>query len=292
MFKDIKNKYKKELIDVIFYILCLVANIIGISFLLLVIIQIVHDGYPNFNLKFLTSFPSRIAGNAGALAAIVGSIFLMFLIALFAIPIGVGAAIYLEEYAKNNLFTRFIKLNIKNLAGIPSIIYGLIGVTIFVKGFDLGRCLLSGALTMTLLILPIIIMTSQEALKTIPNSLRLAGFAIGMTRWQVIYYQLLPLALPGMMTGIILALSRAIGETAPLIMVGALTFVTFLPSSIFDSFSALPILIFNWTARPQKEFHAIAATGIIVLLILLILMNITAIYLRGKYRKKMKQIYL
>ena len=283
---------KRDLLGLLFYLFCFVSNIVAILFMVVLFVQIFYHGLPYVTWHFLTSYPSRFPHEAGILSALVGSICIMFLTAFISVPIGVGAAIYLEEYAKNTMLTRFIKLNIKNMAGIPSIIYGLLGLTLFVKFFGFDSSILSAALTMSLLILPVIIITSQEALKAVPSSLRAAGFGIGMTQWQVVYYQVLPLAAPSMMTGIILALSRSIGETAPLIMVGGLTFVRTLPVSLFDSFSALPILIFNWTARPQKDFHLIASAAIIVLLVLLTLMNILAIYLRNHYRKKMNQIHL
>ncbi len=218
-----------------------------------------------------------------------GSALLLILTGLFAFPIGVAAAIYLEEYATDNFFTRFIEINIANLAGVPSIIYGLLGLEIFVRamgGITGGRSILSGALTMALLVLPIVIVSSREAIRAVPKSLREAGYALGATRWQVVRDQVLPVAMPGILTGTILALSRAIGETAPLITIGALTYIAFLPplslKALQSPFTVLPIQIFNWVSRPQKAFHANAAAAIIVLLVLLLSMNAAAIYLRNR----------
>ena len=200
--------------------------------------------------------------------------------ALFAIPTGVLAAIYLEEYAKPGKVTRFIELNIANLAGVPSIVYGILGLALFVRFFHLERSVVAGALTMSLLILPVIIIASKESIKAVPQSLRQAAYAVGATPWQVIRHHVLPSALPGVLTGVILALSRAIGETAPLIMIGALTYIAFIPEGPMDEFTALPIQIFNWTARPQLEFHELASAGIIVLLGVLLIMNSVAVYIR------------
>ena len=213
---------------------------------------------------------------------------MMLLTAFFAIPISMGTAIYLEEYARDSRWVRFVKLNIQNLAGVPSIIYGILGLTLFVRALGLGRSLLSGSLTMALLIMPIITIASQEALRAVPLSLRFAGFGVGLSRWQVVRQLTLPQAMPGILTGTILALSRAIGETAPLIMIGALTFVAFVPNSLFDSFTAIPIQIHMWASRPQKEFHALASAGSIVLLTLLLFMNTVAVAMRIYYRKKLR----
>lgn len=273
-----------------FQLFCMAANMIALLFLGFLIFDIVKQGAGHINLNFISSYPSRFPHKAGILSAIVGSAAMMILTAIIAIPTGLGAAIYIEEYAKNNRLNRFIKLNIQNLAGIPSIIYGILGLTLIVRGMDLGRSLLAGAMTMALLILPIITIAAQESIRAVPESFRLAGYGIGMTRWQTIRHQVLPYASPGIMTGIILALSRAIGESAPLIMIGALTFVAFLPANPMDSFTVLPIQIFNWTSRPQAGFHEIAAAGIIVLLVILLFMNALAIWLRYYFKKKQKNI--
>ena len=203
-----------------------------------------------------------------------------------AIPIGVLAAIYLEEYALKNRFTAFIEVNIANLAGLPSIVYGILGLAVFVRFMGLERSVLAGAMTMSLLVMPVIIIAAKEAIRAVPSSLRQAAFAVGATRWQVVRHHVLPSAIPGILTGVILALSRAIGETAPLIMIGAMTYVAFVPEGPLDEFTALPIQIFNWTARPQETFHELAAGGIIVLLAILLLMNATAVYIRYRGSKR------
>ena len=284
-------KLKYQIYAVSFQLFCLMANLTALLFLGFLLFEVVKEGYSHINLNFISAYPSRFPEKAGILSAIVGSIAMMILTAIIAIPIGIGAAIYIEEYARDNRFNRLIKLNIQNLAGIPSIIYGILGLTLFVRWMELGRSLLAGAMTMALLILPVITITAQESIRAVPESFRLAGYGIGMTRWQTIRHQVLPLASPGMMTGIILALSRAIGETAPLIMIGALTFVAFLPASPMDSFTVLPIQIYNWTSRPQAGFHEIAASGIIILLIILLAMNAVTIWLRYYFSKKMQKIY-
>jgi phosphate transport system permease protein len=285
---NLKTRY--QLYGIIFQVFCLAANVLALVFLLVLLVGVLFDGASFLSLDFLSNYPSRVPEKAGILSAIVGSISMMGLTALFAIPMGIGAAIYIEEYASESRAIRFIKLNIQNLAGVPSIVYGILGLTLFVRFLGLGRSLLAGSLTMALLVLPVITIAAQEALRAVPGSFRLAGFGIGMTRWQVVRHMVLPVAVPGMLTGIILALSRAIGETAPLIMIGALTFVAFLPASPMDGFTVLPIQIFNWTSRPQQEFHALAASGIIVLLAVLLAMNAIAIFLRVYYRNKLKHL--
>lgn len=285
---DLKTRY--QLFGLIFQTFCLTANVVALLFLFVLLAGVLSDGVGYLTFEFLQNYPSRTPEKAGILSAIVGSISMMGLTALFAIPTGIGAAIYIEEYATESRLLRFIKLNIQNLAGVPSIVYGILGLTLFVRGLELGRSLLAGALTMALLILPVITISAQEALRAVPDSFRLAGFGIGMTRWQVVRTMVLPVAIPGMLTGIILALSRAIGETAPLIMIGALTFVAFLPASPMDGFTVLPIQIFNWTSRPQADFHALAASGIIVLLVVLLAMNAFAIFLRIYFRNKLKHL--
>jgi phosphate transport system permease protein len=274
--------------------------VIALLVLAVLIIDVLVDGLPFINWNFLTSFPSRKAEQAGLLSALAGTIWVMLTVAVLAFPIGVGAGIFLEEFAEDNWFTRIIEVNINNLAGVPSIIYGLLGLQVFVRllgpngwlfeqtGIDItgGRSILTGALTLALLVLPIIIVSTREALRSVPDSLRLAGFALGATRWQVVRDQILPIATPGILTGTILALSRAIGETAPLITIGALTFISFLPENLQSPFTVLPIQIYNWVSRPQKDFHDLAAGGIIVLLIVLLAMNSTAVLLRNKLQKR------
>ncbi|MFN3648722.1 MAG: phosphate ABC transporter permease PstA [Armatimonadota bacterium] len=251
------------------------------------VVDILMDGLQRLSWDFLTTFPSRRASQAGIKSALVGSIYLMLLTGLISAPLGVGAAIYLEEYAPVNRWTRLIELNIANLAGVPSVVYGLLGLEIFVRMLALERSLLAGALTMSLLILPVIIIASREALRAIPSSIRFGARALGATRWQSIYRHVLPLALPGILTGVILGFSRAIGETAPLITIGALTFIAFLPENVFSPFTVLPIQAFNWISRPQEAFHQNAAAAIIVLLVLLAILNSLAIWLRIRFQKRL-----
>jgi phosphate transport system permease protein len=286
--------------DGIFQVITWTSVVIALLVLAVLIIDVLVDGLPFINWNFLTSFPSRKAEQAGLLSALAGTIWVMLTVAVLAFPIGVGAGIFLEEFAEDNWFTRIIEVNINNLAGVPSIIYGLLGLQVFVRllgpngwlfeqtGIDItgGRSILTGALTLALLVLPIIIVSTREALRSVPDSLRLAGFALGATRWQVVREQILPIATPGILTGTILALSRAIGETAPLITIGALTFISFLPENLQSPFTVLPIQIYNWVSRPQKDFHDLAAGGIIVLLIVLLAMNSTAVLLRNKLQKR------
>ena len=265
----------------------LLTIILSLTALALLLIDVFSDGLGRLSWKFLTSFPSRKPEEAGILSALVGTAYVMVLTGLIALPIGVGAGIYLEEYAKKNWFSRLLEVNIANLAGVPSIIYGLLGLGLFVRAMRLERSLMSGALTLALLVLPIILISTREALRAIPNALREASYALGATRWQTVRHQLLPLALPGILTGSILALSRAIGETAPLITIGALTYIAFLPEGPLSPFTVLPIQIFNWVSRPQRGFFANAAAGIIVLLVVLLLMNALALWLRNRYQRRL-----
>ncbi|NHN31397.1 phosphate ABC transporter permease PstA [Paenibacillus agricola] len=278
-----KRKSKNKLFHRLFYF----STCFGIVALALLLIQILVQGGSWLSIDFFFNFASRIPENAGIKAAFVGTLWLMLITAPLTFIIGVATAIYLEEYANQSWFSRLIQTNISNLAGVPSIVYGLLGLTVFVRLLGLERSLLSGALTMTLLVLPIIIVSSQEAIKTVPNSLRNASFALGANRWQTIVKVVLPSAIPGILTGSILSLSRAIGETAPLIVIGAVSYIAFLPSSPFDTFTAMPIQIYNWASQPQAAFTNVAAAGIIVLLAMLLSMNAFAIYLRNKYQRKM-----
>ncbi len=241
-------------------------------------------GYLFLDHAYLSSFASRFPERAGVYAALVGTLYMMAITAAVAFPLGVGAAIYLEEYARQNWFARFIQLNIANLAGVPSIVYGLLGLQLFVRAMELQRSVIAGALTMALLVMPIIVVSAQEALRAVPPSMREGAYALGATRWQVVRHAVLPYAMGGMLTGNILAMSRAIGETAPLIMIGALTFIAFLPAQPTDPFTVLPIQIFNWVSRPQEGFQTIAAAGILLLLLILLLMNSVAIVLRQRSR--------
>ncbi|MEE8158915.1 MAG: phosphate ABC transporter permease PstA [Dehalococcoidia bacterium] len=270
----------------VFYSLILTATLLGLVVLAVLIVDVFRDGARWLDWDFITSFPSRFPAKAGIKSAIFGTIWLMGFTALFAFPIGVGTAIYLEEYAPRHWLIQILQLNIANLAGVPSIVYGILGLTLFVRAMSLDRSILAGALTIALLVLPIIIIAAREAIKAVPNSLREGSYALGATRWQTIWHLVLPQALPGILTGTILALSRGIGETAPLLMIGALTFIAFTPASPLDPFTALPIQIFNWTGRPQDEFRGLAAAGIIVLLGILLLMNTGAVLLRNKFQRR------
>jgi phosphate transport system permease protein len=269
-----------------FLALCILATSVGIAALAVLLVDVTREGIDRVTWDFINSFPSRKPEEAGIKAALFGTIWMMAFTAAFAIPIGVGAAVYLEEYAPRNWLTRVIQTNIANLAGVPSIVYGILGLALFVRALSLERSVLAGSLTMALLVLPIIIIASQEALRAVPSSIREAAYALGASRWQVTSRQVLPVAFPGILTGVILALSRAIGETAPLIMIGALLFVPFTPSGPMDRFTALPIQIYNWTSRPQEAFREDAAAGIIVLLAVLLSMNALAIILRNRFQAR------
>ena len=248
--------------------------------------DIARDGLGRLSWQFLTSYASRRPEEAGIVHALAGSIFVIALTAAIALPVGVGAAIYLEEYGKRTRLARIIEINISNLAGVPSIIYGLLGLGLFVRVMVMGRSVLAGAATLALLVLPMVIISTREALRAVPKSLREGSYALGATKWQTIRHQVLPAALPGILTGVILALSRAIGETAPLITIGALTYVPFVPDGIWSPFTVLPIQIFNWVSRPQAAFATNAAAAILVLLVLLLAMNAFAIILRDRYQKR------
>ncbi len=287
-FPDLPKRYK---IDSVFKFASWAAVVIALSVLSILLIDVAIDGLSMINWQFLTSYPSRKPADAGILSPLVGTIWVMVLVALFSFPIGVGAGIFLEEFIADSFLENVIEVNIANLAAVPSIIYGLLGLQVFVRWlFPLtqGRTIISGALTLTLLVLPIIIIATREALRAVPGSMRQAGFALGATRWQVVRDIVFPQALPGILTGTILALSRGIGETAPLITIGALTYVAFLPplslEGLHSTFSVLPIQIFNWVSRPQQEFHLLAAGAIIVLMVLLLAMNGIAIYLRNRFQ--------
>ncbi|MFB6307662.1 MAG: phosphate ABC transporter permease PstA [Flavobacteriales bacterium] len=264
------------------------ATLLGIVLLAVFIINILIQGIARVDLDFLTSFPSRFPEKAGILSAWTGTIWIFCLTAIIAIPLGVAAGIYLEEYAGNNRLANILEINIANLAGVPSILYGILGLQIFVRVMNLGGSLLAGAFTLALLILPIIIVSTREALKSIPNYIREASYGIGASKWQTIWYQVLPAAKGNIITGIILALARAIGETAPLIVIGALSYVPFTPSSPMDEFTVLPMQIFNWVSRPQHGFAIDAAAAIIILLVLVLFLNGIAVYLRYRAQKKFK----
>lgn len=282
------NIRSNQLKDRLFQYLGIVTTTIGLLFLAILLIAVFYLGVERLSWDFLTGSPSRFAERAGLLTPLVGSLWILILTAVFAVPIGIAAALYLEEYGAKTRFSRLIEINIANLAGVPSIIYGLLGITVFARWFTLGSSLLSGALTLALLILPIIIVAAREAIRAVPNSIREASFAMGATKWQTIWMQVLPASMGGIMTGVIIALSRAIGETAPLIVVGALAYVPFVPTTPMDEFSVLPIQIFNWTSRPQEAFLINAAAGIIILITATLLLNGIAIYLRNRWQRRIQ----
>lgn len=280
------NLDKRQKIDMIFRVMAQITTWSSLFILAILLYHISISGIDRLSFDFLENFPSRFPYKAGIKSALHGSIWMLVLVVIFSVPIGVGSAIYLEEYAPKNKITKFIEINISNLAGVPSIVYGILGLAIFVRFFHLDRSVLAGSLTMSLLILPVIIISSRESIRAIPNSIRLGAYAVGATKFQTIQHHVLPMATPGILTGVILSMSRAIGETAPLIMIGALTYVAFVPESIMDPFTTLPIQVFNWASRPQAAFHEVAAAGIIILLIVLLFMNAIAIFLRNYSNKK------
>ena len=275
-------------LDAVFQVVALAVLVAALGGLALLVADVWRDGAHRLDWSFLTSYPSRRAERAGISHAVVGSLYVIVLTALLALPLGVAAAVYLEEYGGRSRIARLIELNIANLAAVPSIIYGLLGLGLFVRTLGLGRSVLAGAATLALLALPVVILSTREALRTVPPSIREGSYALGATKWQTIWYQVLPMALPGIMTGLILAMSRAIGETAPLITIGALTYIPFAPDSLWSPFTVLPIQIFNWVSRPQAAFKDNAAAGILVLLGLLLPMNAIAIVLRDRYQRKVR----
>jgi len=277
-----------QLKDKLFQGWAIFSTFIGLVLLAIFIGNILIKGLGRIDWDFITSLPSRKAERAGIYTALMGTIWVLFLTILFAFPIGVGAGVYLEEYGKKGKFSAFLEININNLAGVPSIIYGLLGLQIFVRTLNMGNSLLAGSLTLALLILPIIIVTTRETIRMVPQSIREAAYGMGATKWQLIITQILPSSLGGILTGVILSISRAIGETAPLIVVGALAYVPFAPKSPMDQFTVLPLQIFNWTSRPQKEFLINAAAAIIILLLVTFIMNGIAIWLRNKWQSKYK----
>ena len=291
------NLQSRKILGAAAYAVFLAAVLIGLIGLLVLLLQVLVQGFDWLRPDLIFNFPSRFPEQAGLKAALFGTLWLMGMTALFCVPVGVGAAVYLEEYAPDNRLTRFIEVNIANLAGVPSIVYGLLGLALFVQGYtiafagrevelSLGRSVLAGALTMSLLVLPIVILASREAIKAIPDTYRQAAFALGASKWEVVRGIVLPAAFPGMLTGVILAMSRAVGETAPVIAISALVYLTFIPGHPLDRFTVLPIQIYNWVSRPQSEFQGLAAGGIIVLLIVLLSMNALAVYLRNKFQKR------
>ena len=299
---DIKKTIaKNKFVDFSFLVLSVLALVFALAVLLSLIIDLEIRGLPRISFQFLTSFPSRFAGEAGILSAWVGTSLVMLVTACAAVPIGVASGLYLEEYAPKNWFTTFIEINISNLAGVPSIVFGLLALGLFVYKFSLGQSILTAGLTLALLILPIVIVTTREAIRAIPQYIREASYAVGATKWQTIRDHILPYSMGSILTGIIIALSRAIGETAPLITIGALTFIAFLPNAPFqgefpfisfqwlrDPFTVMPIQMFNWISRPQKEFHINAAAAGVILLGMTLAMNGIAMGVRHYFRRKIK----
>lgn len=296
------NRHKlNKCIDRLFSTVGLVTTALGMGVLIILLVDTFMDAVPRLDWQFLINFPSRFPDRAGALSAWAGTLIVMIVTIVFAFPIGVASATYLEEFARKSRLTEFIEVNIANLAAVPSIIYGLLGLEVFVRFMGFERSIISGALTLAILILPLIIVSTREALRAIPQTIREASYALGATRWQTVRSQILPAAMPAIITGTILAISRAMGEAAPLIMIGALTYIAFLPTSpithdfpfislrwLFDPFTVLPIQIFNWVSRPQHGFIALAAAGIILLLIIVFTLNGIASYIRHRYEKRIR----
>ena len=296
-----KNLRKRKIIDFLFAFSALLSLIFALATLTALVADLAMTGVPRINFDFFTNFPSRFPEKAGILSAWVGTLCVMTTTALCAIPVGIAAGVYLEEYAPKNWLTSLVELNIVNLAGIPSITFGLMALGFFVYKLELGQSILTAGLTLGLLVLPIIIVTTREAIKTVPNTIREAAYAMGASRFQATMHHVLPYSTGGILTGVIIALSRAIGETAPLITIGALTFIAFLPASpithefpfvsaawLKDSFTVMPIQMFNWVSRPQQEFHVNAAATGIVLLLMTLLMNGVAIGIRSWFRKRIR----
>jgi phosphate transport system permease protein len=273
-------------LDRLFQAAALATLVVALGALAALVLDVLAAGLPRLDWQFLTSLPSRRPETAGVYHALAGSIWVIALTGLIALPVGVAAAIYLEEYGTRSRLARFIEINIANLAAVPSIIYGLLGLGLFVRALGMGRSVLAGACTLALLALPVVILSTREALRAVPGSIREGSYALGATKWQTIWHQVLPMAFPGVLTGLILALSRAMGETAPLITIGALTYVPFAPDGISSPFTVLPIQIFNWVSRPQPGFALNAAAGIVVLLALLLTMNAVAIFLRDRFQRR------
>lgn len=282
------NIKKNRIFDQLFKFWGIACTFLGLVLLIIFIGSIFIDGIQRIDWDFITNLPSRKAERAGIYTALMGSVWILLLTTIIALPIGIAAAIYLEEYAKESKLASLLEVNISNLAGVPSIIYGLLGLEVFVRILQMGASVLAGSFTLALLILPIVIVSTREALKAVPKSIRDASFAMGASKWQTISKQLLPASFGGILTGIILALSRAVGETAPLIVIGALAYVPFAPASPMDEFSVLPIQIFNWISRPQHGFEVNAAAAIIILLLITFIMNGIAVYFRNRWQKRLK----
>lgn len=280
------TKAREQVTERTVVVFLIAATLLGLVALVTLVATVASSGAAQIDIPFIRNFASRIPERAGIWPPLVGTLWLMGLVTLFAFPVGLGAAIYLEEFAPKNRLSRLIETNIANLAAVPSIIYGLLGLAVFYRAFEMGRSLITGALTLTLLVLPVIIISSREALRAVPRSHRLGALALGATQLETVYKAVLPSAVPGIMTGTILGLSRAIGETAPLLVAGAAAFVAFTPDNLLDAYSALPVQIFDWVRRPQPEFQDLAAAAILVLLGVLLTMNAIAIVIRNRYDRK------
>lgn len=274
--------------DIVFKYIGLSCTIFGVIILFIFLLGVFYQGLNRINWNFLMDFPSRKPEQAGILTAWTGTLWIFGLTALTAMPLGIFAGIYLEEYKSNNQFSKILEVNIANLAGVPSVIYGILGLEIFGRTFNLGGSLLTGSFTLSLLVLPIIIVVTRESLKAVPKTIREASYGLGASKWQTIWHQLLPASIGNIITGIVLALSRVVGETAPLIIIGALAYVPFVAQSPMDEFTVLPMQIFNWVSRPQYGFTVNASAAIIILLIIVFIMNGLAIYLRAKAKKRVK----
>jgi phosphate transport system permease protein len=282
----LKKMSTRLAVNQVFRGLFFLATLFGLVVLAVLLYRVITQGIGYLDLQFLQSMGSRFPEKAGIYAALIGSLWLMGVVVVVSFILAVGTAIYLEEYAKQNKVNNFIKVNISNLAGVPSVVFGLLGLTIFARLFSLGQSVLAAGLTMSLLILPVIIVAAQEAIRAVPKELRDASYAMGATKWQTIIRVVLPAAVPGILTGSILAFSRAIGETAPLVVLGIPTILLFTPASIMDTFTALPMQIYDWTRRPQEAFHDVASAGIIILLLLLLFMNSVAVFIRNKFQNR------
>jgi phosphate transport system permease protein len=279
------NRPQRKRKEKLFIWTCRIATWAAVAVLFVLLFHVMREGIEWLDFQFLDSFPSRKPERAGLKSALWGSVWLIGLTAMISVPLSIGSALYLEEYAPQNRWTRIVEINLANLAGMPSILYGLLGLAVFVRYFGLESSLWSGSLTLSLLVLPVVVIAAKGAIRSVPQSIREGAYALGARRWQVVFHHVLPSALPGIMTGVILALSRAMGESAPLIMVGALSYIAFLPEGPSDPFTALPVQIYNWAARPQDDFHGLAAGGIIVLLVLLLTLNAGAVFIRNKLQR-------
>ncbi|WP_433332900.1 phosphate ABC transporter permease PstA [Spirillospora sp. CA-294931] len=279
---------RRRPLEPLFKAVLMASLAVAVAFLVILLAYVITEGWGRLDSRLWQNFPSKLyPDRAGAQSAIYGTVYVIALTGLFCVPIGVMTAIYLEEYAdRERWWNRMIELNIQNLAAVPSIVYGILGLGILARGFDLGRTLLTAALTLSLLVLPVVIISAREAIRAVPGSIRQGSLALGATQWQTIWRQVLPASVPGIATGTILALSRAIGEAAPLLLLGAVTHITFNPESINDSYTVLPIQIFNWIKQPEPEFHTLASAAIVILLTILLLMNSVAIWLRNRYQKR------